>query len=583
MKAKLTHKLFPFLSWLPMVNRETLRADLIAGITGAIIVIPQGVAFAMIAGMPPIYGLYTAMIPPIVAALFGSSWHQIAGPTTALSIVVFSSISQYAVPESAEFVHLALSLTFLAGLIQLSLGLARMGTLVNFVSQSVIMAFTAGAAVLIATKQLKHVFGITLPGGLSFWKILEGIGVHIRETNLYVFSVAMITLFSALLIKRFLPRWPNMLLAMILGSLAAYWMGGEAVGIKTVGEMPASLPPFEVPDMSWGVMSKLASNAFAIALLGLIADVAIARSIAMQTRQQLDINQEFIGQGLANTIGSFFSCYPATGSFTRSGVNFQAGARTPMSAIFAALLLMLAVLFIAPWTAYLPIPAMGGILLLVAYNLIDIPSLKMAIRSSKSELAVLVITFISTLTLDLEFAIYVGIFFSLIFYLQRTSRPNIAVMAPDPDTKARSFINLIRKPDLKECPQLKIIRIDGSLFFGAVSHVQSFFNMLDLEPEKKHLLILADGINFIDLAGVELLWQETEKRRERGGDLYFAGLKNVAQKVLINTGIKEKIGEDHFFFSKREAIHSIFQQLDKKICENCDARIFEECGALVDS
>ncbi len=560
-----------------MVNRKTLRADLIAGITGAIIVIPQGVAFAMIAGMPPIYGLYTAMVPPIVAALFGSSWHQIAGPTTALSIVLFSSISQYAVPESAEFVHLALSLTFLTGLIQLVLGLARMGTLVNFVSQTVILAFTAGAAVLIATKQLKHVFGIKLPSGLSFWEILRGIGTHLAETNVYVFAIAMLTLFSAILIKRFLPRWPNMLLAMILGSVVAYWMGGEAVGIKTVGEMPAHLPPFRVPDMSWNMLSQLAPNAFAIALLGLIADVAIARSIAMQTRQQLDINQEFIGQGLANTVGSFFSCYPATGSFTRSGVNFQAGARTPMSAIFAAILLMLAVLFIAPLTAYLPIPAMGGILLLVAYNLIDFKTLKITIRSSRSELAVLLITFIATLTLDLEFAIYVGIFFSLIFYLQRTSRPNIAIMAPDPDSPRKSFINIIRKPDLQECPQLKIIRIDGSIFFGAVSHVQSFFNLLDMEPEKKHLLIIADGINFIDLAGVELLWQETEKRREKGGDLWFAGLKRTAQDVLISSGVKERIGADHFFTSKRQAIHEIYQKLDETICANCELKVFTEC------
>ncbi len=560
-----------------MVNRQTLRDDLVAGITGAIIVIPQGVAFAMIAGMPPIYGLYTAMIPPIVAALFGSSWHQIAGPTTALSIVVFSSISQYAVPESAEFVHLALSLTFLTGLIQLVLGLARMGTLVNFVSQTVILAFTAGAAVLIATKQLKHVFGIHLPSGLSFWEILKGLALHLSETNLYVFGVAMLTLLTAIFTKKFLPQVPNMLMGMIVGSLAAYWMGGEAKGITVVGEMPAHLPPFQVPDMSWSVLSQLAPNAFAIALLGLIADVAIARSIAMQTRQQLDINQEFVGQGLANTVGSFFSCYPATGSFTRSGVNFQAGARTPMSAIFAALLLMLAVLFIAPLTAYLPIPAMGGILLLVAYNLIDFKTLKMTLRSSRSEVAVLLITFAATLTLDLEFAIYVGIFFSLIFYLQRTSRPNIATMAPDPDSPRHSFINIIRKPDLKECPQLKIIRIDGSIFFGAVSHVQSFFNLLDLEPEKKHLLIMADGINFIDLAGAELLWQEAEKRRERGGDLWFAGLKQTAQDVLIRSGIKERIGEDHFFFSKREAVHEIFQKLDKNICADCTARIFQEC------
>ena len=233
-KPTTLQKIFPFLIWLPLVNSKTLRADLIAGLTGAVIVLPQGVAFAMIAGMPPIYGLYTAMITPIVAALFGSSKHLISGPTTAISIVVFAAISQFATESTPEFVSLALTLTFMAGVIQFILGLVRMGTLVNFVSHTVIIGFTAGAGILIAGKQLKYVFGIEIESGTSFAEILWIIGTNISETNWYVFTVAMGTLGSAILLRKYAKKLPYMLLAMVIGSIIAILIGGESRGIKFV-------------------------------------------------------------------------------------------------------------------------------------------------------------------------------------------------------------------------------------------------------------------------------------------------------------------------------------------------------------
>lgn len=565
------------------VDRRSLRADFMAGVTGAIIVLPQGVAFAMIAGLPPIYGLYTAMITPVIAALFGSSYHLISGPTTAISIVVYATISQYVPPEQVnEYVALTLVLTFLAGAIQFAMGLARLGTLVNFVSHTVVIGFTAGAAILIATSQMQHILGLELAGGHAFWESWVEIFQHLGDINPYVFLVGGGTLLMAVLIKKYIPRVPYMLAAMVLGSVLALLIGGESKGIQLVGEMPVQLPPFGIPDLTYKNLRMLAPDAFAVALLGLIEAVAIARSIATHTQQRIDGNQEFIGQGLSNLVAAFFSSYAGSGSFTRSGVNYSAGAKTPLSAIFAAILLMLILLFVAPLTAYLPMPAMGGIILLVAYNLIDFHHIKTIFKASRLETTVLLVTFFATLFLDLQVAIYAGVIFSLIFYLQRTSKPNIAVLAPDPDDDRRRFTNLVRKHGLQECPQLKIVRIDGSLYYGAVDHVANFFAELREDGEQHSVLIVANGINLIDLAGAEWLGQEAFNWRARGGDLYISGLKRTAQDVLANSGMKEKVGEDHFYNTKKVAVREIFKDLHADKCERCTARIFQECPVAAD-
>lgn len=569
-------KIFPFLQWWPMVNRETIKTDLQAGLTGAIIVLPQGVAFAMIAGMPPIYGLYTAMITPIVAALFGSSWHLISGPTTAISLVVFATLQGYADPGSPEFIQLALVLTFLAGLFQFVMGLVRFGTLVNFVSHSVVVGFTAGAALLIAASQLKHVLGLSMPRGLAFHETLAEIIGQAPAINFWVLAVSLFTLFLAAVLKRWVKKIPPFFTAMIAASVLTYFLDPVAKGIPMVGEMPSRLPGLALPSLSLKNIGTLGTSAFAIALLGLIEAVAIARSIAVKTHQRIDGNQEFIGQGLSNLVGSCFSCYAGSGSFTRSGVNFSSGARTPMAAIFAALLLGMIIVFIAPLTAWLPIPAMGGVILLVAYNLVDVTEIRKVIRSSGAETTVLIATFLATLFFELEFAIYIGVFLSLFFYLRRTSKPHIAIMAPDQQDARHHFLNVERIEEVNECPQLKVVRIDGSLFYGAIDHIDSFFADLRNSGVNR-ILLLADGINFVDLAGAEWLHHEAKRLRLQGGDIYVAGLKIVAQDVLWRSGMKEDIGTDHFFLTKKLALAAIYPQLDPARCEQCTARIFWEC------
>ncbi|MDH5512145.1 MAG: SulP family inorganic anion transporter [Gammaproteobacteria bacterium] len=571
-------RLFPFLRWWPLVNRETLKADVIAGFTGAVIVLPQGVAFALIAGLPPIYGLYSAMVPPIIAGLFGSSRHLISGPTTAISIVVFATVTKFAEPGSAKFISMALTLTFLAGVYQFALGLARMGALVNFVSHSVVVGFTAGAAILIATSQLKHFLGIDIPAGESFLHTWQDIFRHFHEINPYVTAIATVTLIAGILFMRFKPRLPGMLFAMIIGSVLAAVLAYETRGIRLVGELPSHLPPLSMPDFSLKSIKALGSGALAIAMLGLVEAVSIAKSVGLKSGQRIDGNQEFIGQGLANIIGSFFSCYASSGSFTRSGINYSSGAVTPLAAIFAAISLGLIVLIVAPLAAHLPIAAMAGILLIVAYRLIDFHHIRNILRTSKRETAVLLTTFFATLFVELEFAIYVGVMLSLVIYLMRTSRPRIVTRTPDPNAPNR---NLVTDPKLPECPQLKIVRVDGSLFFGAVDHVQNELHRGLMEnPDQKHLLVVGDGINFIDIAGAEMLVQEARFRRHLGGGIYLCKVKEEACSVLKRGGFVDDFGIENIFVSKVDAIQTIFGKLDRSVCENCDKRIFLECRQI---
>jgi len=571
------NKIFPFLNWLPLA-KKSLKDDLIAGITGTIIVIPQAVAFAMIAGMPPIYGFYTAMLTPVIAAIFGSSYHLVSGPTTTSSIVLYSIISKYIHPETdiEAFVSLAILLSFMAGVIKLFMGIARMGKLVNFVSNSVIIGFSAGAGVLIAFKQLKHIFGINVPQGSSFYQIISYISSHFNETNWYAFSVAMATLTIALIIRRIkkISRL-YMLVAMVLGSFIAFWLTLKyASGIETVGTIPSNLPPFKMPAFDYENMKMLTSGALILATLGLVEAAAISRSIALHTHQKLNTNQEFISQGISNTISSFFSCYTSSGSFTRSSINYQSGAKTPMSAIISALGLMIVVLLFAKYAAFLPKPAMGGIILLVGYNLIDFKHIKQVLKSSKRELIVFGATFLGTLFLDLEQALIIGIFLSLFFYLERTSKPNIAELGINANHR---FINIIRDKEVLECPQLKVIRIDGSIYFGAIESISDYFVQLYEKNDVKHLLIMANGINFIDLAGAEWMMHEVLKWQNRGGGIYFVGIKVVSQDVLKKGGFIKKIGYSNFFIDKNSAIASIYKKLDKNICTTCTARVFNEC------
>ena len=571
-------KIFPFILWFRLTTIETIKADFFAGLTGAIIVLPQSVAFATIAGMPPEYGLYTAMVVPIIAALFGSSFHLVSGPTTAISIVVFAAVSKYAAPGSEEFVALALTLTFLAGVYQLVFGLAKFGLLVNFVSHNVVIGFTAGAALLIASSQIPYILGIHIPRGEGFLNTWIDLYSGVGEFNIYLLIVGLGTLVSAIIIKLVRPKFPYLLIGMFVGGFLAFYLSSFTDSIETVGVMPAYFPPLSSPNFSLNSLKSLAPEAFAIALLGLIEASSIGRSIATKSNQRINPSQEFIGQGTSNIVGSFFSGYASSGSFTRTGVNFESGARTPLSAILAALFLMVIVLLVGPLISYLPYAAMAGIILIVAYNLIDFQSIKKTFTYSKSESVIFTATFLSTLLFELEFAIYLGVLLSLMLFIAKTSAPEVHTLAfGSPPGEDIRKLQSIRKTPLVQCPQLKIIRIDMSIYFGSINHIQKQISQIVDNQRIYHILIVASGVNFIDLAGIEGLLIEHRRLKALNGSLYLVDVKSSTYEFMEKVNFINEIGRENFFESKEEAIHIVFDRLDRSKCEKCQALVFKEC------
>jgi len=571
----------PFLRWGRNMSRETVRADMIAGLTGAAIVLPQGVAFAAIAGMPPEYGLYTSMVPAIIAALFGSSWHLVSGPTTAASIIMFASLSGMAAPGSEEYVALAITLAFMVGVIQLIMGVVRLGALVNFISHSVVVGFTAGAACLIAAKQAKDFLGVDFPEGAHLFNTIEFLWQNANELHPLVMLVGAITLLSGILTQRRLGGL-SMIAALLIGSVVAaafnFAFGEDISGIKMVGALPQQLPPLSMPQFTLETFRQLSPLALTMTLFALTEAVSIARSISLKSGQPIAGNQEFIGQGLSNILGSFFSSYVATGSFNRSGANYDAGARTPLAAALAGVLLIVLVMLIAPLTSYLPKAAVSGLLFLVAWRLINFSQILKILRADDNEAIILGLVFFGTVFFSIEFAILAGVILSLMIFLRRTSHPRLSPRVPDPNSRTRKFIY---GQFLPECPQLKILRIDDSLYFGSVAHVGEILRRYrEHYPEQKHLLLLTKGVGQVDIAGAELIVNETQERRAIGGDVYLYRFRDTAAKVFNRGGYKDEIGEANIFDAKEEAIPAIFDRLDKDICATCQHRIFLECKSI---
>jgi SulP family sulfate permease len=451
--------------------------------------------------------------------------------------------------------------------------------LVNFVSHNVVIGFTAGAALLIASSQIPYIVGIDIPRGEDFLNTWFDIYTGVGEFNIYLLIVGLGTLITAIVVKILKPKFPNLLIGMLVGGLLAFYLGSFTDSIKTVGAMPAYFPPLSTPDFSLSSLKSLAPEAFAIALLGLIEASSIGRSIATKSNQRIDANQEFIGQGTSNIVGSFFSSYASSGSFTRSGVNFESGARTPLSAILAALFLMVIVLLVAPLISYLPLAAMAGVILLVAYNLIDFKNIKKTFTYSKSESVIFTATFLATLLFELEFAIYLGVLLSLMLFIAKTSTPDVHTLAfGTPPGEGDRRLQSIRKAPLVQCPQLKIIRIDMSIYFGSINHIQKQISQIVDNQRIYHILIVASGVNFIDLAGIEALLIENKRLKAQNGSLYFVAVKSTAYEFMEKVNFVNEIGRDNFFDSKADAINVLYDRLDKSKCEKCQALVFKECN-----
>jgi sulfate permease, SulP family len=569
-------KLFPFLAWRHRVNRVTLRADVLAGLVGAVMVLPQGVAYATLAGMPPEYGLYGAMLPAIVGALWGSSWHLMSGPTNATSLMVFATVSALAAPFTPAYVAIVLTLNLMVGIVKLGLGVARLGSLVNFISTSVVIGFTAGAGLLIIGAQLRNFFGIDVPQQASFIAGLRDFVTHLGATDPGVLGVGVFTLVAAIAGRRFLPRVPYMLTGIVAGALCAWVLSLTGVAhVPTIGALPSAVPPLSVPEMSLQTWQTLAPIALALTVIGLSEAISSARAVALKSGQRIDGNQEFIGQGLANIVGAFTSSYPTSGSFNRTGANYEAGARTPLACVFSAVLLLVILLLVRPLAGYLPVASMAAVLFIVAMGLIDVQAMRRVWRTSRADALTLAITFVATLTIRLEVAILVGVLASLLVYLNWATHPLVLRVAPDP-SQQRRFRRTGASTTL--CPQLDMLRIDGALFFGSVEHIRDEIDAARAQcPAARHVLLIGTGVNLIDTAGAELLANLATQLREAGVQLYLCKMRPEVLALLERGGYLDTIGRDRVFATKDKALAAIYGRLDAAKCAACNARIFNEC------
>ena len=552
-----------------------------AGFTNAAIVLPQGVAFAAIAGLPPEYGLYTAMITPVVAALFGSSMVMISGPTTAISAVVLAALSPVYDIGSASYIQAALLLTLLVGTIQLCLGLARVGRLAAFVSNSVMIGFTAAAAVLIGVSQLRGAFGVDAArGGSVYDRIAAIVEAAATGVDWRTVVIAGVTLVAVVLFTRFAPRWPGFLIALAFGTGVSLLIGGPAAGIATIGALPSVFPSFSPPSASLDEIGALTQSAMAIALIGLLEAVAIGRSFAPKTHTRFDANQEIIGQGLSNMVGGLFQAYPGSGSFTRSGVNYESGARTPLSAVFSCIALVAILLAVSPLIRHIPIAAMAGLILMVAWRLINVAEIKHILETSKSETAILGVTFLSGILVELEFSIFLGVMLALATFISRTMQPKFAVGAPDRSISQGTFRNA-EIFNLPECPQMMICRFDGPLYFGSIDFLEAEFRRIAVErPSQKHVVVNLKGVGDIDLSGVDAIIREARRRKETGGDLYVIARSVHFVARLRRLGLVNAIGEDHVFADKQIAIATVIPKLKPDLCAKCTKRVYFECADL---
>ncbi len=515
--------------------------------------LPQGVAYATLAGLPPAMGLYAAMLPAIVGALWGSSWHLVSGPTNATSLVVFASLSALAIPFSDEYIRLALTLSFMLGVIKLALGLARFGRVANFVSQTVIVGFTAGAGLLIIAAQLRNFLGVSAPASASFMGAVSAVATRWASVDPAAIAVGTVTVLGALLARRLLPRVPHLLIGLFAGALLGSWLNRSgAAHLATVGTLPSPVPPLSSPDFNLATWRTLAPGALALTLIGLTEAISSARAVASRSGQRINASQEFIGQGLANIAGAFTSSYPSSGSFNRTGANYQAGATTPLAAVFSAFVLVAVLFFVAPLAAYIPNAAMAGLLFIIAAGLIDIPAARRIARTSRGETLVLAITFMATLTVALEFAIFVGVLASLLVYLYRTTRPHLTLVWPAADVMVFAPLH---SGSAYPSHDVLFIRVDGSLFFGAVDHVRSALHAYRDRPvPPRHLVLVATGINFVDVAGADLLADEARASAAAGTVLYLCGLKAPVREVLERGGFLEAFGPGHAFTTEAAAI-----------------------------
>jgi sulfate permease, SulP family len=562
---RLLARSFPFLTWIGELRHpRTLRADLIAGITVALVLVPQSMAYAQLAGLPVQYGLYAAFLPPIVAALFGSSRQLSTGPVAVVSLMTAAAIGPLVATTPEGYVAYAVLLAFMVGLFQLMLGVLRLGVLVDFLSHPVVVGFTNAGALIIATSQIGKLFGVSVSGFEHHYEtVWYTVQAALTQTHLPTLGMGLLAFVVMFGLRSVAPKAPSVLIAVVVTTLLAYFTGFQEAGGRVVGEIPVGLPGITLPSLDWAVMVNLVTAAVTIALIGFMEAMSIAKVMAARSRQRLDANQELVGQGLSNIVSGAFSGYPVSGSFSRSAVNINAGAVTGFSSVVAGLAVAVALLWLTPLLYHLPQATLAAVIILAVVNLFKIAPVIHAWKAERTDGVVAVVTFGLTLLFapHLDQGILAGVGLSLILFLFRTMRPRFAVLSRYQDGTMRD----ITVHPLPTSPKISIVRFDGSLYFANAGYFETrVLAVVADNPELEYLIIDGEGINQLDATGEEVLHHLAERLRAQGIEVLVARMKKQFMDTIRRTGLIHIMGEDHFFSRVTYALNYAWDQLGER-------------------
>ncbi|GAB4259908.1 MAG: sulfate permease [Saprospiraceae bacterium] len=554
----------PALEWLPNYKKEWFSGDLSAGLTVGVMLIPQGMAYAMIAGLPPIHGLYASTVPLVLYALFGTSRQLAVGPVAMVSLLTAAGIGALN-PDSPEvYLMLAVTLAFMVGLFQFLMGVFRLGFLVNFLSHPVISGFTSAAAIIIGLSQLKHIMGVNLPRSQHVHDILIAAAGEISNTHLITLGIGILSILIIKFAKKIHKAIPGALIAVIVGILLVWGLGLDQQGVKILGEVPQGLPGLSMPSFDLETWQTLLTAVLTISLVGFMESYAVAKAIQNKHKNyQVDANQELIGLGVANFGAAFFQSYPVTGGFSRTAVNDQAGAKTGLASIISAVTIALTLLFLTPLFFYLPKAVLAAVILVAVSGLIDYKEAIELWKKDRADFWMLFATFLVTLTLGIETGIGVGVVLSLALVIYRSTRPHVAVLGRVPQSDF--YRNIDRFDNLEQRPDVLVVRFDGPLYFANLNYFKDRTEQLISKKGKDLRLVVlnADSISYLDSSAVHTLAEWIKDLRNRGLRIHFTSVIGPVRDTMRKWGLMELIGEENFFMSNQRAIDA-FDQLQKE-------------------
>ncbi|MFG6117446.1 SulP family inorganic anion transporter [Halobacillus sp. MO56] len=542
--------------WIAHYNKDFLKSDFSAGLIVAIMLIPQAMAYSMLAGLPPVIGLYASTIPLIIYALLGSSRQLAVGPVAMVSLLVLSGVSTLAEPGSDQFIAYALLLSLMVGVIQLSMGLFRLGFIVNFLSHAVISGFTSAAALIIGFSQLKHLLGVKLEGGKNVFLLLFDAFQKIGVINWITFAIGIGSIIVLIYFKKKFPKFPAPLLVVVGSTLVVYFFNLEEHGVSIIREVPGGLPGFSLPAFSVDSITALLPIALTISFVGFMESIAVAKTIASKEKYKVDSNQELTGLGAANIVGSFFSASPVTGGFSRTAVNYQAGAKSGLASVITAVLIMLTLLFFTDLFYYLPNAVLAAIIMVAVFGLIDVKEAKHLFRIKQSDGWVLVITFFATLLTSIEAGILIGAGASLLLFIWRSAYPHTAELGYIEEEDI--FKNVDRYEHAKMFKDTLVFRIDASLYFANLAFLEERLRKEISDKDDINRVVLDfSGVNAIDAVAIDELEKLMDEYKEAGIDFHLAHVKGPVMDLLKRAGWKEKYGEKIEYLTLHQALQPL--------------------------